>query len=172
MLIGSFKIDPEMVRNLVVYLFDKFIMEKSIYPIAFKNLTTMNFISEFEQIMKSQKFANLIEVRIEINENFNAIEFPKYYYEKALEEILSNLRHSDMTKKISIKWYNEGEFVVMKTQNFVKLNTTNIEEQEIGSGKGIDMLKRINNYPVLSKYQLSESSNSFIQELKFKSKIL
>ncbi|WP_339810812.1 phosphoribosyltransferase [uncultured Imperialibacter sp.] len=167
----SIPFSPRHLRKIVNHVFDKYIEKKSDYPIAFKNINTSNFIEIFQASL------NRFEVKFKINfmemEKISSIEFPKFYFKKAMTEVSSNLRYAQHGKPIHVDCNLEQDSIVFSIINTKKSPTyANKHEGDnnelTGSGKGVELLKRLNNYPIPTSYSVKETDINFFQEFRFK----
>ncbi|MEP1096370.1 MAG: hypothetical protein ABJG78_14735 [Cyclobacteriaceae bacterium] len=165
MVYGTSSLSPSVLRRVLNHLFDKYIEKKSDYPVAFKNLYTSNFLEIFKETFKSRELdVSFDEIELA---KIDHIQFPQVYFEKAMTEVNSNLRYADQQETISatIRYANDALVITIVNS---KQGSNGLGES-IGSGNGVEVLKRIKNFPIKSSYGIiADSESEFKQEFQFK----
>lgn len=154
---------PEIGRKLDE-VFARFILEESLPLKIFSNPISSNAYNSIENfIQKTKEKYSTTFASISIEKTIS-LDFPQFYLDTILKELLNNLRHIDSTKPLKI---------VAKTtaNNFLKLMICNSLSQEgisKGGNNGMKVLKNLNNPYLKSYYKRYSRKLIHLQIIKIK----
>jgi len=155
--------DFSLINTLLNQLYDNYIKSSSELYQIFTKIYTTNINELIQKMLNKENI--LYEFNSEID-NTLKIKIPLYYFKEFIfEELINNLRHRDVNKKVIID--------IKSNSNFIYINIQNNKSKTIipGGSNGLFEIKNFNSFPnEIFQYKNPKSINTniFNQELRFK----